>query len=43
MAIAGAGGAAAQARAQLQALGAAVDELPAKVLADEDARGRLGP
>jgi NAD(P)-dependent dehydrogenase (short-subunit alcohol dehydrogenase family) len=36
VAIAGAGGAAAQARAELEALGAAVDELPAAVLADED-------
>jgi NAD(P)-dependent dehydrogenase (short-subunit alcohol dehydrogenase family) len=37
VAIAGGGGAAAQARTQLHALGAAVDELPAEVLADEDA------
>jgi NAD(P)-dependent dehydrogenase (short-subunit alcohol dehydrogenase family) len=35
VAIAGAGGAADQARLQLQALGAAVDGLPAEVLADE--------
>jgi NAD(P)-dependent dehydrogenase (short-subunit alcohol dehydrogenase family) len=35
VAIAGAGGATAEARAQLQALGAGVDELPAEVRADE--------